>query len=384
MIRAILVDDEQLALQHMKKKLHDLGTVEVVQTFSNAQSFLHEMEQLDFQVVFLDIEMPGVTGIDVAKIIQKWNKNIYIVFVTAYQDYAIQAFELQSIDYLVKPVLKHRLEKTIARLQEQIQLTTQHQSSEQPAVPTKIICFDEFIVYYQGEPVKWKTSKVKELFAFFITHLHTYVNRDTIIDLLWPEHDYKKAKIQLHTSLSHLRKTLDAIGYEQVLKFSNQSYMLELDTFQCDAIELEQTIEQYPQVNHENIQAFEHVVQQYSGNYMDKNDYEWASGKAQSLQQKLSQLLQKMIDYYHESDEPDKEQDYLHMLLHHNPYSEHALQQLMLHYVKTGNRGDAVKIYQSFSKLLLNDIGISPDRATQAMYESIIHGDMEASLLQYK
>lgn len=299
MIRAVLVDDEQLALQHMKKKLGELGTIEVIHTFSNAESFLIDMEQLDFQVIFLDIEMPGLNGLDLARIIKEWNKNIFIVFVTAYRDYAIQAFELHSIDYLLKPILKYRLEKTVIRIQEQLQLTGKSPMSVESTLPNlKINCFDEFIVYFQDEPIKWKTAKSKELFAFLISNLQTYINRDTIIDQLWPEHDYKKAKIQLHTSMSHLRKLLDSIGYEQVIIFSNQSYALELDTLQCDAIELEKIIDLYPEVNPENIQTFEQIVQQYTGDYMEKNCYEWATVKAQSIRQKLFRLLQKMIDYY--------------------------------------------------------------------------------------
>ena len=373
MIRAVLVDDEQLALQHMKKKLGELGTVEVISTFSNAESFLIDMEQLDFQVVFLDIEMPGLNGLDLARIIKEWNKEIYIVFVTAYRDYAIQAFELHSIDYLLKPILKYRLEKTVIRIQEQIQLTEKSPAPVEPALPILTVnCFDEFIAYFQDEPVKWKTAKSKELFAFLVSNLQTYINRDTIIDQLWPEHDYKKAKIQLHTSMSHLRKTLDSIGYEQVIIFSNQSYALELDTLQCDAIELENMILQQPEVNPENIQAFERIVQQYTGDYMEKNSYEWATVKAQSIRQKLFQLLQKMIDYYVAYDDLDKKQHYLQMLLKLNPYSEHTLQQLMLHYVKAGNRSAAVQAYHHFSELLLDDIGIPPDRATIDIYESIV------------
>ena len=373
MIRAILVDDEMLALQHMKKKLGELGTAEVIDTFSNAESFLNVMEQLDFQVAFLDIEMPGLDGLDLAKIIKEWNKDIYIVFVTANRDYAIQAFELQSIDYLLKPILKYRLEKTIIRIQEQLQMTEKHSVSIKPVSPTiKVVCFNEFVVYHQDEPVKWKTAKSKELFAFLISNLHTYVNRDTIIDQLWPEHDYKKAKIQLHTSMSHLRKTLDSVGLEKVINFSNQSYALELDTLQCDAIDFEKIIHLHPEVNHENIQDFENIVLQYSGSYMEKNSYEWATIKAQSIRQKLFQLLQKMIAYYVVCEDSDKNQHYLHMLLKHNPYSEHTLQQLMLHYVKVGDRSAAVQAYHHFSELLLDDIGIPPDRATVDIYESIV------------
>lgn len=373
MIRAILVDDEILALQHMKKKLGELGTVEVINTFPNAESFLSVMEQLDFQVAFLDIEMPGLDGLDLAKIIKEWNKDIYIVFVTANRDYAIQAFELQSLDYLLKPILKYRLEKTITRIEEQLQITKKYPISIEPTSSIiKVVCFNEFVVYHQDEPVKWKTAKSKELFAFLVSNLHNYVHRDTIIDQLWPEHDYKKAKIQLHTSMSHLRKMLDSIGYEQVISFSNQSYALELDTLQCDSIDLENMIQLHPEVNPGNIQTFEQVVQQYTGDYMEKNSYVWATVKTQSIRQKLFQLLQKMIDYYVAYDDSDKKQHYLQILLKHNPYSEYTLQQLMLHYIKVGNRSAAVQAYHLFTELLLDDIGIPPDRATTEIYESIV------------
>lgn len=373
MIRAILIDDDWLALQQLKKRLSEFESVKVVTIFSNAEDFLIVMKQLDFQVVFLDIQMPGMSGLDLAKIIKDWKKDIYIVFVTAHRDYAIEAFELHSIDYLLKPILKHRLEKTITRIQEQMQLKTRQPSPNPPTLPAmKVICFDEFVVYNQNEPVKWKTAKVKELFAFFITNLNAYVHRDTIIDQLWPEHDYKKSKIQLHTSISHLRKTLSSLGYEQVLTFSNQSYALVLDEFQCDAINLERMIDQHSKVDHENILSFEQAVQQYHGSYMDKNSYGWTAVKSQHIQQKLLQLLQKMINYYSKYDELDKENHYLQTLLKHNPYSEHPLQQLMLHYASSGRRGDAVKVYQDFTKTLLEDIKISPEPATKEIYESII------------
>ena len=373
MIRAVLIDDEELTLQYMTSKLTKLGTINVVKTFTNAQDFLSEMKLLHFDVVFLDIEMPEMNGLELATLIQEWNPTIYIVFVTAHRDYAIQAFDLGTIDYLVKPILISRLEKTIERIQTHIQPSAQRASLAQSATPAlEVRCFDEFVAYHHDEPVKWKTAKTKELFAFFITHLHTYVNRDTIIDLLWPGHDYNKAKIQLHTSISHLRKTLDSLGYPQALTFSNQSYALELANFQCDAIELEQIMDHHPTITPNNIQAFEQTVQQYSGSYMERNGYEWATIKAQSIHQKLLQLLQKIIDYFASHKDLVKKQHYLHMLLTHNPYSDYALQQLLLHYIESGNRGDAVKVYKNFSTILMKDIGISPDQVSQKIYASIL------------
>ena len=377
MIRAILVDDEPLALQFLEKKLSDLGTVEVVKSFSTGNHVLKEMKQLDFQVAFLDIEMPGLNGINLAELIQEWNPDIQIVFVTASREYAIQAFDLHSIDYLVKPILNNRLEKTIARIQKRQPIEDQQIIIQQDNSPSiEVICFSEFSVYSHGKPVKWKTAKAKELFAFLITNLNTQVNRDTLIDLLWPDNDYQKAKIQLHTSISYLRKTLESLGYTKVLNFFNQSYALELPNLQSDAIKFEQLITDHKVVNQTNIQAFEQAIQNYNGNYMEKNHYEWATTHAQSLHLQLLQLLQKIIDYYTEHKNLDKKSHYLHLLLYHNPYSEHALQQLMQHYINIGNRGDAMKLYNDFKDLLMRDLGILPDHATNEIHDSILNGQL--------
>ncbi|MFD1927805.1 response regulator [Sporosarcina siberiensis] len=376
MIRAILVDDEPLAINHMEKKLTELGTVEVVKTFSNASSVLKEMKHLDFRVAFLDIEMPGLNGLDLAELIQDWDSTIIIVFVTAYREYAIDAFELHSIDYLMKPILSERLKKTITRIQEKIQLNEIQVSSTTNTAPSiRIVCFDEFIMYHNDIPVKWKTSKAKELFAFFIAHHNEYVNRDTIIDLIWPENDYQKAKTQLHTSMSYLRSTLNSLGYPNVIEFLDQNYILKLPNLQCDSIDFIRMINDSPTVHKGNIQDFEQIVEGYHGNFMERNGYEWALLQAQSILQKLVQLLQKMITYYSESNNLDKKQRYLVILLQYNPYSENVLQQLMHHYVQIGNRGDAVKAYHEFTKVLLNDLGILPEHETNSLYDSILQGN---------
>ncbi len=273
----------------------------------------------------------------------------------------------------MNPIYKERINKTIKLIQEkQAYINPSTLDEQDTSSQLRVICFDEFAVFSREEPVKWKTAKVNELFAFFITNINTYVNRDSLIDVLWPDSDYQKAKIQLHTSISHLRKTLDSMGYPGSLTFSNQSYALELLEFQCDAIELERVIAEHPSVNQDTIQLFEHAVQQYSGDYMVKNGYEWAAVKTQSIRQKLLQALQKMIDYYAEHDELDKKQHYLQILLNYNPYSEHALLQLIHYYINVGNRGDAVNVYHTFKNLLLEDLGILPGRETTELYESLL------------
>lgn len=371
MLRAIIVDDEPLALQHMELKLRETGQVEVIQSFSNPLAALEEMKKLDFHVAFLDIEMPGLSGLELAEYIQEWNPFVNIVFVTAYQDYAIQAFELHSIDYVLKPIIKDRINKTITRIQDHILLTEELPVPEIP--PTlKIECFHDFAVYYQNEPIKWKTAKAKELFAFFIMNYNSPIHRDSLIDTLWRETDYQKAKIHLHTSISHLRKTLNACGYPNAITFSNQSYCLQLQAFQCDAHELEQLIDDMPDLGENNMQVVERIIEQYRGDFLELNSYDWSIMKAQELRLSILQLLQTVVHYYSNVHEPHKKQYYLQRMCQLNPYSENSVRQLMQHYIDVGNRAEALTAYHDLKSLLMEDLGILPDACTNRLYEMVL------------
>jgi len=120
-IRVIVVDDEPLALVSMKKHLNKFDNIEVIQTFTTAKDLLLEGPTLDFQVAFLDIEMPEMNGIEVAQLLKTWDKNICIIFVTAYRDYVVQAVDVQLLEYLLNRISKTHLEKTINKIEEKFQ-----------------------------------------------------------------------------------------------------------------------------------------------------------------------------------------------------------------------------------------------------------------------
>ncbi|MGN1387872.1 MAG: response regulator [Bacillus sp. (in: firmicutes)] len=368
MIRAIIVDDEPLSLQLLEKKLSSIGEIEVVACFYNAETALAQLKELDFQAVFLDIEMAGLSGLDLAEIISEWNPGIHIVFVTAYRDYAVQAFELNSIDYLLKPVMEERLEKTISRIKEQIQLE-QHLPARKHTPSLKIQYFKEFAVYDQEELIKWKTNKAKELFAYLFMHQHTYIHRDTLINILWPEQDYKKAKIQLHTNISYLRKTCAAIGIEKALHFTNESYRLQMKEYICDAESFENFTNNG--LTNENIKEAEQVIALYAGDYTEKNAYVWALSKSKLLKEKLLSLLQQLIDFFTETKDNQKKQFYLQLLLTHDPYCEPAIRQLIQHHLQSGNRMEAIILYKDFALLLEEELGIQPEPATSSLLKIV-------------
>ncbi|MGY3568863.1 two-component system response regulator BtsR [Vibrio sp. SCSIO 43135] len=115
MLSALVIDDELFAREELSELLEETGKVTVIDTASNAIEGLKKINQLKPDVVFLDIQMPQITGIELLGMLDP-DTMPNVVFVTAYDQYAIQAFEDNAFDYLLKPVDTHRLNKTIKRL----------------------------------------------------------------------------------------------------------------------------------------------------------------------------------------------------------------------------------------------------------------------------
>jgi two-component system LytT family response regulator len=114
LIRAYVVDDERLAVRRLTRLLTDTGRVAVTGSSSDPEEALSALRDADVDVVFLDIQMPEMNGF---QLIERLNRNIPVVFTTAYDRYALEAFAVNSIDYLLKPVEAARLEKALDKLE---------------------------------------------------------------------------------------------------------------------------------------------------------------------------------------------------------------------------------------------------------------------------
>lgn len=115
MIRALIVDDEPHAREELEALLLELGGFEIVANCSNGFEALKLINQLRPEVMFLDVQMPVLTGFELLSLIED-RVMPQVVFVTAYDDYALKAFEEKTLDYLLKPVASERLKKTLAKL----------------------------------------------------------------------------------------------------------------------------------------------------------------------------------------------------------------------------------------------------------------------------
>jgi two-component system LytT family response regulator len=115
-LRVLIVDDEPLARELLLELLGDLPGVQVIGGCSGGRQALRDIRRLQPDVVFLDIEMPGMSGFQVVKSIQEDAHMPHIVFVTAYADYALEAFEVNAVDYVLKPVAEGRLRRAVERV----------------------------------------------------------------------------------------------------------------------------------------------------------------------------------------------------------------------------------------------------------------------------
>ncbi len=115
MFKALIIDDERLARNELKKLLEAHSNVEIIAEASNANEGIAKIDELNPDLIFLDIQMPGKTGFDM---LTEVDRAPHVIFTTAYDEYALKAFEVNALDYLMKPIEPKRLEDAILKLQQ--------------------------------------------------------------------------------------------------------------------------------------------------------------------------------------------------------------------------------------------------------------------------
>ena len=115
MLKVILIDDERLARNELRRMLGEFSDVEIIGEAANASEGIEKIEALNPDLIFLDIQMPGKSGFDM---LSQLDKAPHVIFVTAYDEYALKAFEVNALDYLMKPVEPQRLTEALLKVRQ--------------------------------------------------------------------------------------------------------------------------------------------------------------------------------------------------------------------------------------------------------------------------
>lgn len=224
-MKVLLVDDERLQLIRLEKACKSVLPDAEFISYMNPVKVLEENSNTIFDIAFLDIEMPEINGIQLAKKLKKINPLLKVIFVTAYSDYALQAFNIHASGYLTKPVREAKIKEEIEHIQSITPLATTKK--------LQIKCFGNFEVFHKGEPLKFKYKKSKEVFAYLVDREGVAVGINELNTVLWEE-DHPS---YLRNLIVDIQKTLKSIKCDDVfVKRHNECY-IDVDKVDCDAYE---------------------------------------------------------------------------------------------------------------------------------------------------
>ena len=222
------IDDEKYVLAELRDAIAEALPQAVIRSFSDASSALKALEADGEQpdIVFSDICMPGMGGLELAVAIKKRSPETYVIFVTGYSEYSLDAFKVHANGYLLKPVLPAHILEEIEYLR-----LPMGRSAEKICVQ----CFGDFEVFFDGKPLTFKRRKTKELLAYLIDHSGAACTAEEIIATLWEdETNMRNAKHNLRNLLGDLRRTLSAIGRENIIIRRSGLLAVDKDAVDCD------------------------------------------------------------------------------------------------------------------------------------------------------
>lgn len=369
LIKAYIVDDETLALKNMTKLLNGFTEINILATFQNPSEAIEAFKQERADVVFLDIEMPVIDGLQAAEYFQQVDPHVMIVFTTAYNVYAVDAFELHALDYLLKPIRKERLEKTIHRVR------MSKASTHSPLTQQTVIRMFGTLEYEQSgktELFQWRTSKVQELFAYLLHMRYRKVRRDVLIDILWPDSEPGKAYTNLYTAVYQLRRTLAQMELGIHISSGEEGYYLDMeqDSICIDVQEWEQFMTTDLLINETTLSQHREMIALNRGEYLGEYDYVWAENSRQQLGMQWLYHAVKMSDYLMGIQSYPEAITLCDDMQKRFPYSGHSYFNLMKIFDALGDRSKVEAQYIALSNLLAEELNEEPEPYITQWYES--------------
>ncbi|MBR0164991.1 MAG: response regulator [Lachnospiraceae bacterium] len=224
----LIADDEKNAATSLARSVKKvMGEEARITVVKNGEEVLAVMEDEAFDVLFLDVEMPGLNGIDVAKKVRAGYPDTNIIVVTAYPEYALNAWELYISGYLLKPVRTVRLEEALANLRMPLKTEGADRLSVQ--------CFGNFEVFWRGEKLQFGRNAAKEMLAYLIVKRGLSVTAGEICAALWPDSvEAERHRGYIRIYFAEIRKTLDQIGMADVLVHTRNEYAVKPEMIDCD------------------------------------------------------------------------------------------------------------------------------------------------------
>lgn len=225
-MKILAADDEVLALELLKNSIQRVAPDAELVAFSKTSELVKFAENNTCDIAFLDINMAGITGIELARKLKETVPNINIIFVTGYSDFTAEAMAMHASGYIMKPVTPDKVKRELEDLRYPIP----------DKVLMKVQCFGNFDVFTtDGKPIKFARSKSKELLAILVSKKGSSCTIKELTSILFENsEDDEKKKDYTQQLISTLIKTLRGLGIDKVINKSYNSISINTDLIECD------------------------------------------------------------------------------------------------------------------------------------------------------
>ena len=228
-MRVLAVDDEQLMLDMLVDRIRQARPQAEVLPFGSSRALLAWLEDTGapFDAAFLDIEMPGISGIALAQRIKELSPDGNIIFVTGFSQYMAEAFQLHASGYIMKPVSVKAVEEELDNLRRPLPQARPHR--------LRVQTFGNFEVLCDGKPIHFSRSRTKELFAYLIDRRGAGSTMGELISVLWEGRpDTGSVRSQLRSLITDLRTTLRQLEEKSIIIKRRDLIAIDPERVDCD------------------------------------------------------------------------------------------------------------------------------------------------------
>lgn len=244
----LIVDDEPIILEGMAMTLRAVvGEDAVIYQAGDPFAAIEMVRTHHIDVMFSDVDMPGMNGLDMVRRIQEISEDTDIVFATGYAHYSLDAWQTAAQAFILKPVGEDEMREVLAKLMRRREKRAERTGKAEESVhvagtaqkePEKDItamCFGNFEIFYKGRPIHFTRKKSKEMLAYLIDRRGAMITTDQIRSILWDEDaDTEEKQGYVRVLANDIRKAFGNIGVESILINDQNSYCVDTARISCD------------------------------------------------------------------------------------------------------------------------------------------------------
>lgn len=367
MLHVMIIDDEEWAIKRLVRLLCETDWIKIVGTFQHPQEAYEYARSNRVDIAFLDISMPHINGMRLSSLLTELNVEIGIVFVTGYEQYAVQAFEMSALDYLMKPVDEDRLGKTLAKIKKLRRVTV---TTPTPTPEISVYLFNGCKIYSGGDkkvPLKLRSPKTEELFAYIACK--GTVSRDEIIDVLWPSLDSEKAMNNVNTHLYYIRR---ALGNDACIEVSRSEIRIVSNRVYCDLYEFDEIVKQVRKDENPNLSWIDKAESLYVGPLLHGRTYGWKDELANYCELAYIGLLDIAARVSIAGDQQYTALRYYDEILKLDRLREDVYNDAIRLCIQMGRKGEAIIYYRVLESMLQAEFGTSPDPAVTSLIQNMM------------